>query len=145
LRVVALDLGTKRIGIATGNTERGLASPHSVMARTGSVGNDHQRIKTLVVDEEAERVVVGLPVDLRGEKSIAAQNVLAEVAQLTTVVGVPVETYDERMTTAVAHKSLAALGVSSRKRRDQIDKYAAAEILQGWFDAHNTRAPQDEA
>ena len=66
----------------------------------------------------------------------AAQGVLAEVDELTTVVGVPVEMYDERMTSAAALKILRATGYNSRKSRGQVDKHAAAIMLQGWIDAH---------
>ena len=83
-------------------------------------------------------VVVGLPVDLQGRQAVAAQGVLAEVVAMRAALDVPVETWDERMTTAAAHKNLQAQGVSSRKRRDQIDKFAAAVMLQGWLDANRS-------
>jgi putative Holliday junction resolvase len=96
-----------------------------------------------VVEEEAVAVVVGLPVDLSGKNGIAAQHVLAETEQLATVLDVPVLTYDERMTSATANRQLADLGVSSKKRRTTVDKYAAAVILQSYLDAQRTqRGPQ---
>jgi putative Holliday junction resolvase len=134
-RLLGVDLGSKRIGIATSDSTGLLASPLTVLDRTGDRKRDHRRIADLVTEEEAVAVVVGLPVDLRGKNGIAAQHVLAETEQLATVLDVPVLTYDERMTTATAHKQLAESGVSSKKRRTTIDKYAAAVILQGYLDS----------
>jgi len=130
-----VDLGSKRIGIATSDATGLLASPLTVLDRSGDRKRDHKRIADLVVEEEAVAVVVGLPVDLSGKNGIAAQHVLAETEQLATVLDVPVLTYDERMTSATANRQLADLGVSSKKRRTTVDKYAAAIILQSYLDA----------
>lgn len=134
-RALGVDFGSKRIGIATSDYTGTLASPLTVLDRSSDVKADHHRIAKLVSDEEVELVVVGLPVDLRGKNGIAAQHVLKETEQLATVLGVPVVTYDERMSTASASRQLADLGVSSKKRRGTIDKYAAAMILQGYLDS----------
>jgi putative Holliday junction resolvase len=133
--LLGVDFGTKRIGIATSDYTGVLASPLTVLDRSGDVKRDHQRIADLVAEEEAVAVVVGLPVDLRGKNGIAAQHVVAETEQLATVLVVPVFTFDERMTTATAHKQLAESGVSSKKRRTTIDKFAAAIILQSYLDS----------
>lgn len=134
-RVLGVDFGSKRIGIATSDFTGLLASPLTVIERCGDSKRDHLRIAGLVSGEEATVVVVGLPVDLKGKNGIAAQRVLAETKQLATVLDVPVVTYDERMTTATAARHLAELGVSSKKRRTTIDKFAAAVILQSYLDA----------
>lgn len=141
--MLGVDLGSKRIGIATGDTATKFASPHSVLTRSGSQKTDHERIGQLAADEETTLIVVGLPVDLQGNHGIAAQGVIAEVEELTTVVGVPVEMYDERMTSAAALKNLRATGHSSRKSRGQVDKHAAAIMLQGWIDAQEQFRAQD--
>jgi putative holliday junction resolvase len=134
-RVLGVDFGSKRIGIAISDFTGVLASPLTVLERTGDVKRDHKRIADLVSEEEAVTVVVGLPVDLEGKNGIAAQHVAGETARLATVLDVPVVTYDERMTTATASRQLADLGVSSKKRRTTIDKFAAAMILQGYLDS----------
>lgn len=134
-RVLGVDFGSKRIGIAVSDFTGILASPLTVLERTGDMARDHKRIEELVGEEEAVAVVVGLPVDLKGKNGIAAQHVLKETEHLATVLGVPVVTYDERMTTATASRQLADNGVSSKKRRTTIDKYAAALILQSYLDA----------
>jgi putative holliday junction resolvase len=138
-RLLGVDLGTKRIGIATCDFHGILASPLTVLDRSGDIKRDHVRIADLVAEEEAVAVVVGLPVDLSGKNGIAAQLVLAETEQLATVLDVPVLTYDERMTSATANKQLADLGVSTKKRRTSVDKYAAAIILQSYLDAQRAQ------
>jgi putative Holliday junction resolvase len=137
-RVLGVDFGSKRIGIATSDATGLLASPLTVLDRSGDMKRDHKRIADLVVEEEAVAVVVGLPVDLSGKNGIAAQHVLAETEVLATVLDVPVLTYDERMTTATANRQLADLGVSTKKRRTSIDKYAAAVILQSYLDSRRS-------
>lgn len=132
---MGVDLGSRRIGIAVSDAGESLASPLLVLERSGSTHKDHVRIARLVEEEEAVRVVVGLPVALSGEVSLAAEAVLTEVKDMESALSVPIETWDERFTTAAAHKNLQAQGVSSKKRRNQIDKFAAAVMLQGWLDA----------
>lgn len=133
-RVLGIDFGSKRIGIAVCDARRTLASPLTVLDRSGDVGTDHRKIAGLVMEEEAELVVVGLPVALSGRQELAARGVLEEVAILGTALNVPVETWDERMTSAAAHKGLQAQNMSGKKRRTQVDKWAAAVMLQGWLD-----------
>lgn len=137
MRALGVDLGSKRIGIAISDSGQSLASPLTVITRSGDTERDHARVGELVEEEEAGIVVIGLPVDLQGNESIAATAVRAEVEQLASALDVPVETWDERMTSAVANKSLAAQGISTKKRRTEIDKFAAAIMLQGWLDARN--------
>ena len=138
-RVLGVDLGSKRIGIAVSDARGTMASPVTVVQRSGSLDADHRKIAALITEEEAVRVVVGLPVALSGQKSIAAQNVQTEVNLMTEALDVPVETWDERMTSAAAHKNLKAQGLSEKKRREQIDKWAAVSILQGWLDRWSPR------
>ena len=135
LRVLGLDLGSKRIGVAVSDRSGTIASPLTVVERSLSRRTDHSRIAELVRAEEAERVVVGLPLSLSGEAGPAARAARAEAEALATVVGVPVETHDERLTTVTAERSLAAGGVRGPARRQKVDKVAAAVILQSWLDA----------
>ncbi len=135
MRALGLDLGTKRIGVAVSDRSGTLASPLTVIERGRSRRADHARIADLVQAEDADCVVVGLPIGLSGDAGPAAQAVRSEVDALATVVGVPVETHDERFTTVTAARSLAEAGVTGRARRQVIDKAAAAVILQSWLDA----------
>ncbi|MFV0308637.1 MAG: Holliday junction resolvase RuvX [Desertimonas sp.] len=135
MRALGLDLGSKRIGVAVSDVGGTIASPLTVLARSRSRRHDHDEIARLVRVEEAGIVVVGLPRSLSGDLGPAARGVLAEIKTLATVVGVPVETYDERLTTVAAESALRDAGVRGPARRQRVDKVAAAVILQGWLEA----------
>ena len=87
-----------------------------------------------MVEEEAEAVVVGLPLNMNGSLGPAAQAAIAEADALATVVGVPVETHDERRTTATADAAMLEFKMNATERRRVVDKVAAAVMLQGWLD-----------
>ena len=140
MRALAVDLGSKRIGIAVSDRSGTIASPLTVLQRTGSTKADHQRIAALVVEEEAEVVVVGLPLNMDGSLGPAARAALAEAQALGTVVGVPVETHDERRTTVTADAALMERKMRAPQRRRVIDKVAAAVLLQSWLDARSARS-----
>lgn len=139
VRALGLDLGTKRVGVAVSDRSGTIASPLMVLPRSGSRREDHRRLADLVREEEAEIVVVGLPRSLSGRLGPAATGALTEVEVLATVVGVPVVTHDERFTTVTAERSLGERGVRGRRRREVVDKVAAAVILQAWLDAGGPR------
>ena len=111
-----------------------IASPLTVLQRTGSHQQDHRRIKALVEEEEAERVIVGLPLSLDGSVGPAARGAIAEAEELGSVVGVPVETFDERLTTVSADRMLMEQRMRAEARRRVVDKIAAAVMLQTWLD-----------
>jgi putative Holliday junction resolvase len=134
VRVLALDLGSKRVGVAVSDRSGTIASPLTVLQRSGRFRTDHERIKALVEEEEAVLVVVGLPLSMDGSVGKAAQAALQEVQALATVVGVPVETFDERLTTVTADRMLMEFRMRAEDRRKIIDKVAAAVILQSWLD-----------
>lgn len=135
MRALGFDLGSKRIGVAVSDSAGTIASPLTVVTRSRSRRHDHETLARLVRDEEAEVVVVGLPRSLSGQLGPAARGVLAEAKALATVLGVPVETYDERLTTVVAEAALREAGIGGAARRQRVDKVAAAVILQGWLEA----------
>ncbi len=137
MRALALDLGTRRIGVAVSDPGGVLATPLTVLARSGDPGEDHRRIAALVAAEEAGVVVVGLPLSLDGREGPAAVAARAEVAELATtlgVLGVRVVVHDERLTTVSAHRILAEQGLDERARRKVVDQVAAAVLLQAWLD-----------
>lgn len=136
MRVIGLDLGSKRIGVAVSDPGGVLASPVTVLARRGDPAADHAAIADLVTEWAAERVVVGLPLSLDGTAGPAARAAMAEAADLSAAVGVPVETFDERLTTVTAQRQLRAGGVRGRSQRAVIDQAAAAVMLQAWLDRH---------
>ena len=131
-RVLGLDLGTRRIGVAVSAAT--IATPYSVLESSADRSADHAAIAALVDELGAERVVVGLPLSLDGKMGPAARAAAEEAEILGDVLAVPVETYDERLTTVTADRSLSSLGLSGQARRRVVDKVAAAVILQAWLD-----------
>ncbi|MCU0268156.1 MAG: Holliday junction resolvase RuvX [Acidimicrobiales bacterium] len=134
MRVLGLDLGTKRVGVALSDPTGTIASPYEVLARSGSRAVDHRRIAELVEEVGAERVVVGLPRSLSGAIGPAARAALEEIDALGDTLGVPVEAYDERLTTVSAERALREADVRGKNRRAVVDKVAAAVMLQAWLD-----------
>lgn len=133
-RVLGLDLGSVRIGVASCDAGRTIASPLVVLQRTGDPVQDRRAIARLVEEEEAELVVVGLPLSLDGSVGPAAAAAQAEVEALAEALPVPVATYDERLTTVSAERVLAEQGVRGRRRREVVDMVAAAVLLQAWLE-----------
>lgn len=132
--MLALDLGSKRIGVAVSDRSGTIATPLTVLQRSGDVAQDHARIAALVSDEEAVRVVVGLPLSLDGSLGPAATAARAEAEALALVVPVPVESFDERLTTVTAERALMEAKMRGEARRRVVDKVAAAVMLQAWLD-----------
>ena len=135
MRALGIDLGSKRIGIAVSDRTGTIASPLTMVPRSGSVKRDHEQIRKLVVEEEAELLVVGLPINMNGSLGPAAKAAVAEAEALATVVGVPVITFDERRTTVTADRALIEAGIGAQARRKLVDKVAAAVLLQTWLDS----------
>ena len=131
-RVLGLDLGSRRIGVAVSSGS--IATPHAVLQRAKDRAADHAAVATLVAELGVGRVVVGLPLSLDGTMGPAARSAAAEAAALGDVLAVPVETYDERLTTVTADRSLSSLGLRGQARRRVVDKVAAAVMLQAWLD-----------
>lgn len=145
MRYMGVDLGSKRIGIALSDPDGMFASPLTVVARKGG-RQDLQEVADLAKDYQAELIVVGLPLNLKGESSVAAENMLREIEQLRQLAGVPVETYDERLTSAAASKVLIGGGMRREQRKDNIDKVAAALLLQSYLDRLRLQnAPEQKA
>ena len=138
---LGLDLGTRRIGVAF--TAGALAMPYDVIVRSGDRRIDHRRVAELVAEVDAEVVVVGLPLHLDGRVGPAAQSALEEASELGDTLSVPVETYDERLTTVTADRWLSERNLSATKRRKVVDQVAAAVMLQAWLD-HRRALPDGE-
>jgi len=135
--VVGVDLGERRIGVAVSDGTGTLASPRATIERSGD-GDAHWEALTALVEEVgAGRVVVGLPLSLNGRRGPAARAAQADADELARRLepgGVTVETFDERLTTVSAERSLAAAGRLGQKRRQVVDQAAAAVLLQAWLD-----------
>jgi putative holliday junction resolvase len=140
VRALGLDLGAARIGVAVSDRSGTVASPLTVVARSGNVAADHRRLAQLVAEEEAEIVVVGMPLSLNGQSGRAAQAAQTEMAALASVLEVPVVSHDERFTTRTAQQALREGGVKRAKQRAVVDKVAAAVMLQAWLDARGSHS-----
>ena len=140
MRALGVDVGERRIGLAVSDASGLIASPLEVLTvseEADPVALVLERARELGV----EGIVVGMPIDLRGEEGVAAQNMREFVERFRAATDLPVETCDERMTSAVAARSMQEAGLTERDRRGQVDKVAAALILQTWLDRR--RAEED--
>ena len=117
-----------------------IASPLTVIRRSQSPRRDLADIARIAGEEQAELIVVGLPLTMRGEIGPAAEAAIAEAGRLATVVDVPVETHDERLTTVTADRSMIEAGMRGHERRRVVDKVAAAVMLQSWLDGRRARS-----
>ncbi len=113
VRALGVDLGSKRVGIAVSDPSGTIASALTTVHRSKSRRHDHLEIKKLVVVEECEVVVVGLPLSLDGTQGPAAKSAVKEAKQLEGTVGVPVEMYDERFTTVTAERHMLEAGLDA--------------------------------
>jgi len=129
---MALDVGSKRIGVAIADPTETFALPTDTIART-TLHDDLERIGELLESYNVTELVVGDPVALSGERSIAAQKMDDFVESLQKVFGGTIHRVDERMTTAQATKTLIAADVSRKKRKQVVDKMAAALILESFL------------
>ena len=138
-RVLGVDLGTKRIGLAATDPSNTLASPLAVLERGDDPNDDYRAILAYARDIGARRIVVGLPVSLDGRQGPAARAVLDEVGRMKWLARpdrVAIDTYDERFSTVIAEQNLQEPTPRRRKRRRMVDAAAATVILQSWLEAN---------
>jgi putative holliday junction resolvase len=138
-RVLGIDLGTVRTGVAVSDAGQRLATGLTVITRSADASADRRAIARLVADEDAVAVVVGLPRSMDGSLGPAARAALEEVDRLEGQLAVPVEAYDERLTTVTATRALRAGGTRGRAVRGVVDQVAAAVMLQSWLDGRRSR------
>ena len=140
---MGIDLGSKRIGVAVSDSGGVLASPYEVVLRSGDEQRDHRRLLEIAEELEAERIVIGLPLSLDGSMGPTAVAYAAEAERLGATTALPVETYDERLTTVTADRSLMERKMKADARRRIIDKVAAAVMLQAWLDGRPRPSESD--
>lgn len=129
---MALDVGSKRIGVAIADPTESFALPVGTIERT-NLRADLAQIQDYIESYNVQDVVIGDPVTLSGERGIAAQKMDGFVEALRNVYPGRIHRVDERMTTAQATKTLIAADVSRKKRKTVVDKMAAALILEGYL------------
>ena len=131
-RILGIDLGQARIGVAVSDELGMLAHPvETVPASANAV----RRVAEIAREKDAERVVVGLPRHMNGAVGASANDALAFAEKLRAVVSCEVITWDERLTTTAANRALRASGRKARDSRGVIDQVAAQMILQGYLDS----------
>ncbi len=134
MRILGLDVGRRRVGVAVSDPAGLIATPLEVI-EVRSLKGAIRRILEICREQQAERIVVGLPVTLGGEVGPQAREVLQFVEALRRRSPVPVETWDERLSTVGAARLLQAGGHDSRSMRGRLDAAAAAFMLQGYLDS----------
>jgi putative Holliday junction resolvase len=132
MSVLALDVGSKRIGVAVADPTGTFALPVTVIERT-NLKADLQRISQLAAEYNAGEMVVGDPVALSGQRGLAAEKIDRFVEQLARIFRGPIHRVDERLTTAQVTKTLVAADVSRARRKTVVDKMAAALILESFL------------
>jgi len=138
-RVLGLDLGERRVGVALSDPLGIIAQGRETMTRVGR-RKDLLALAALVRDEDIQQVVIGLPLRLDGTAGPAAEEARRFAADLESVLDVPVDLWDERLTTVEVERVMTDAGVRRRKRRDHVDRLAAVLILQSWLDARAARS-----
>jgi putative pre-16S rRNA nuclease len=136
MRTLGLDFGTKTIGVAASDA-LGLTAQTVTTIRRTNLKADLAALKELVREYEVERFVVGLPLNMDGTEGPRAESTRKFVDALTQALGLPVELWDERLSTVAAQRTLLEADLSRAKRREVIDQMAAQFILQGWLDARH--------
>ncbi len=133
MRTLGVDLGSVRIGLALADDVLRTARPLCVVERR-AVAADLAAVREAAREYEVDRVVLGLPLNMDGSEGPAARHARAFAPKLEAALGVPVELFDERLSTFEAEIRLRDQGFSAKDRRSRVDAEAAAVILQGWLD-----------
>lgn len=128
---LALDVGSKRIGVALGDPSETFAFPLPTIERT-NLRADIARIRALVEEHGVRDLVVGDPIALDGSRKLAAEKIDAFVEQLQGALSLPIHRIDERMTSAQANKALIAADLSRERRKRSVDAFAAVLILESY-------------
>jgi putative Holliday junction resolvase len=137
-RILAIDYGTKRIGLAVSDPLGITAQSVGVVMRKGKK-KDIAEIKKVIEDRGVDKIVVGLPLNMNGSEGTLYGAVKKFGKKLEEALGLPVVYHDERLTTVQAEKVLLSGDVSRKKRRAVIDKIAAQLLLQNYLTSHSNR------
>jgi len=132
-RTLGLDVGDKRIGVAVSDPMGWTAQPITVIHRSG-VAKDVRALMDAIKEFEIERVVAGLPLQMNGEEGPQAKRVRGFCDALSATTGLEIAYQDERLTTVQSRRLLESAGVRRDRRKEVLDKMAAALILQAWLD-----------
>ncbi|WAC08361.1 MAG: Holliday junction resolvase RuvX [Thermodesulfobacteriota bacterium] len=133
MRFLGLDIGSKRIGLALsdelGITAQGLPT----LTRT-TPENDIRKLLKIAGQHKVEKIVIGLPKNMNGTLGKSAEQVLTFIQRMKEKTAIPVDVWDERLSTVAVNRTLLSANVSRRRRKEVVDKLAAVYILQGFLD-----------
>lgn len=133
MRILAVDPGTRRVGLALSDEDGAIATPHSTVERT-SKADAIRKVVAVARAESVGSIVVGLPLRLDGSEGPEAKRARELADAIGRESGLPVVLVDERFTSTQAERALDVMGVSQRERRGKVDQMAAAILLQGYLD-----------
>ncbi|MBQ2681651.1 MAG: Holliday junction resolvase RuvX [Eggerthellaceae bacterium] len=136
MRIMALDIGEKRVGVAVSDPDERVASPVCVIAADEVLANGRS-FRIVLEDWEPELLLCGLPMTLSGEEGPQAERVRGFAATVAKNTGIPLEFADERLSSAEAKRSLREKGLSEKAMRGKVDMIAASIFLQSWLDARS--------
>lgn len=136
-RLLGLDIGGRRIGVAISDELGMIASPIAMIERQSDVA---RQLRELIAKYGVSRLVAGLPVGLSGREGPQAEETRAFADELAADVGLPLVYWDERLSTNIAEQSLIAQGTRRDKRKQRVDAVAASVILQGYLDNQRWKA-----
>ena len=134
MRVLAIDHGTKRMGIAISDPSGVIAQPLEFIP-SEPFAAFVERLKALILEKEVELILVGMPRNMDGSYGPAAAKVQEFVAVIKESIAIPVKTWDERLTSAQANRMLVQADVRRKDRKEKVDKAAAAILLQSFLDS----------
>jgi putative Holliday junction resolvase len=134
MRILALDHGTKRIGVALSDETKTIAQPLEYIL-TEPADKFLERLKAILAEKEVELILIGLPRNMDGTYGPATEKVKAFISVLKETITVPIKTWDERLTSTMANRVLIQGGVRRDQRKEKVDKMAAAILLQSYLDA----------
>ena len=137
MRIMALDIGEVRVGIAISDPAERVASPVTVLPAS-EVEAGAKSFRRVLEDWEPELLVCGLPYTLAGEEGPQAARIRAVAAKVADACGIPVTFVDERLSSREAKRSLREKGLTEREMRGKVDMIAASLFLQTWLDARST-------
>jgi putative Holliday junction resolvase len=144
MRLLALDIGEVRIGVAVSDSLEFGANPVTTVRRTGSLKRDIEAIAAVAVEREAEAVVAGLPLSLDGDIGPQARRIQGFVEALRKIMAIPIVYWDESLTSVEANERMIAMDISRARRREMIDQIAAVILLESYLDHRRvTNAPRD--
>jgi putative Holliday junction resolvase len=137
MRVLGIDHGTKRIGLAISD-EMGMIAQPLEFVPAEPFAAFLARLKAIIAEKQVEQLLVGMPRNMDGSYGPAALKVQEFVAVLKDAVAIPIKTWDERLTSAQANRFLIQADVRRDKRKEKVDKTAAAILLQSYLDSFST-------